>query len=116
MSLVITIRTAVAAAAIVAVAGCSSSPTRDRAAVERPPELLSAGDFELSRDCAAVPGTVYRTDFVVTEAGVVERVAAAEGPACVQAALSQWVRTFRYAPGSTPARSAIDWMVTVARQ
>jgi hypothetical protein len=84
--------------------------------MERAPVLLSAGQLDLPRDCDPVPGEVYRTEYVVDAAGSVERVARADGPPCVQAALSQWVRTFRYQPGSAPTDSVIDWMVTVARK
>jgi hypothetical protein len=97
-----------------ALAGCNSSPIRDRAALERPPVLLSAGVLELPADCAVPPGTVYRTQYLVGEGGTVEQVASAEGPPCVQSALVRWVNTFRYAPGTTSAQSTVDWMVTVA--
>jgi hypothetical protein len=106
----------VAAVVLAALAGCSSSPSRDRAAVERPPELLYVGDLRLPQDCAPVPGAVYRAEYVVGEGGGVEGVVSSDGPPCVQAALSQWVRTFRYAPGSAPASSVIDWMITVAQR
>jgi hypothetical protein len=110
------LRNAAAAVVFAALAGCSSSPIRDRAAVERPPVLLSAGVLELPADCAAAPGTVYRTEYVVGEGGEVRRVTSAEGPPCVQSALASWVSTFRYAPGSAPASSTVDWMVTVAQK
>jgi hypothetical protein len=97
-------------------AGCVSQPGRERAAVERPPALLSAGVLELPADCTAEPGIVYRTEFLVDDSGAVDRVTHAEGPACVQVALADWVNTFRYAPRSTPAEATIDWMITVARK
>lgn len=106
----------VAVVALVALAGCSHNPVRDRAAVERPPELLSAGVLELPVDCKAEPGTVYRAEYLVGDGGAVDRVTNAEGPPCVQVALAGWVSTFRYAPRSTPAEATIDWMVTVARK
>lgn len=102
--------------AVAALAGCASQPAGDRAAVERPPELLSAGDLALPSDCTPTPGVVYRTEYVVGEGGSVDRVERVEGPACLQAALAGWVRTFRYAPGSPPANSTVDWMATVARK
>jgi len=89
---------------------------RDRAAVERPPELLSAANFELPADCAAAPGSVYRVSYLVGEGGGVDHVDSAEGPPCVQSALARWVSTFRYAPGAAPAESTVDWMVTVAQK
>lgn len=101
---------------VAALAGCASPPVGDRAAVERPPELLSAGDFTLPPDCAPTPGVVYRTEYVVGDRGAVERVDRVEGPPCLQAALAGWVHTFRYAPGTPPARSTVDWMATVARK
>jgi hypothetical protein len=110
------IRDAAAVVAFAALAGCSSSPIRDRTAVERPPELLSSAVLELPADCAVAPGTVYRTQYLVGEGGEVEQVASADGPPCVQSALARWVSTFRYAPGSAPANSTVDWMVTVARK
>ncbi len=63
-----------------------------------------------------MPGEVYRASYVVGAGGSVERVASADGPPCVQAALSQWVSTFRYQPGTAPTDSVIDWMVTVAQK
>jgi hypothetical protein len=109
-------RNGVAVLVFAALAGCSASPMRDRAAVERPPELLASGVLELPADCAVAPGAVYRTRYVVSEGGEVEQVASAEGPPCVQSALTRWVSTFRYAPGSAPANSTVDWMVTVAQK
>jgi hypothetical protein len=109
-------RNSVAVPVFAALAGCGSSPLRDQAAVERPPELLSAGALELPADCAAAPGTVYRVRYLVSEGGGVDHVASAEGPPCVQSALTRWVSTFRYAPGSAPANSTVDWMATVARK
>ena len=109
-------RNSVAVTVFAALAGCSSSPLRDRAAVERPPELLSVGALELPADCAVAPGMVYRTRYLIGEGGEVEQVASAEGPPCVQSALTRWVSTFRYAPGSAPANSTVDWMATVARK
>lgn len=116
MSPELNLRAAAAVLAFAALAGCSSSPVRDGAALERPPELLSSGALELPADCAVAPGTVYRTQYLVGEGGKVEQVASAEGPPCVQAALVRWVSTFRYAPGAEPAESTVDWMVTVARK
>jgi hypothetical protein len=109
-------RTRGAVIVFAALAGCSSSPLRDRAVVERPPDLLSSGVLALPADCAVAPGTVYRTQYLVGEGGKVEQVASAEGPPCVQSALTRWVSTFRYAPGSAPANSTVDWMVTVAQK
>ena len=116
MSPLMSFRNSVAVPVFAALAGCSSSPLRDRAAVERPPELLSAGALELPADCAVAPGAVYRTRYLVGEAGEVEQVASAEGPPCVQSALTRWVSTFRYVPGSAPVDSTVDWMATVARK
>jgi hypothetical protein len=116
MSPVARFRAVAVTLAVAALAGCASQPAGDRAAVERPPELLSAGDLELPSDCAPIPGVVYRTDYVVGEGGSVDRVERVEGPACLQAALAGWVRTFRYAPGTPPAHSTVDWMATVARK
>ena len=116
MSPQMSFRNSVAVLVVAALAGCSSSPLRGRAAVERPPELLSSGVLELPADCAVAPGTVYRTRYLVGEGGEVEQVASAEGPPCVQSALTRWVSTFRYAPGSAPANSTVDWMVTVAQK
>jgi hypothetical protein len=110
------LRNAAAAVVFAALAGCSSSPIRDRAALERPPELLSAGVLELPADCAVPPGTVYRAQYRVDAGGKVEQVASSEGPPCVQSALASWVSTFRYAPGTAPAESTVDWMVTVAQK
>ena len=116
MSRAMSMRDAAAVVAFAALAGCSSSPIRDRMAVERPPDLLSAGALELPAGCAAAPGTVYRVRYLVGEEGGVDHVASADGPPCVQSALARWVSTFRYAPGSAPANSTVDWMVTVARK
>lgn len=105
-----------AALAFVLLAGCVSLTERDRAAVERPPELLSAGVLELPADCTAEPGIVYRAEYLVDGSGAVDRVTHAEGPVCVQVALADWVNTFRYAPRSAPVEATIDWMITVARK
>ena len=116
MSPPLNLRNTAAAVVFAVLAGCSSSPIRDRAAVERPPVLLSAGVLELPADCAVPAGTVYRTQYLVGQGGDVEQVASAEGPPCVQSALARWVSTFRYAPGTAPAESTVDWMVTVAQK
>jgi hypothetical protein len=104
------------AVVLAALAGCSSHPARDRAAVERPPALLSAGVLDLPADCAAVPGAVYRAEYSVGDGGAVDSVAKVDGPPCVQEALSRWVSTFRYVPGSAPETATLDWMLTVARK
>jgi len=106
----------VLAVALAASGGCATRPARDRAAAERPPDLLSAGVLDVPAGCPAVPGAVYRAEFVVGESGAVEQVTRADGPPCVQSALSQWLRTFHYAAGSAQASATIDWMVTVARR
>jgi hypothetical protein len=106
----------VAVLGLVLLAGCASQPGRERAAAERPPVLLSAGVLELPEDCTAEPGTVYRAEYLVGDSGAVDRVTHAEGPACVQVALADWVNTFRYAPRSAPLAATIDWMITVARK
>jgi hypothetical protein len=110
------LKSAMATVVVAALAGCATQPAGDRAAVERPPVLLSAGDLALPPDCAPTPGVVYRTEYVVGEGGGVDRVARVEGPACLQAALAGWVRTFRYEPGTPATPSTIDWMATVARK
>jgi hypothetical protein len=101
---------------VAALAGCASQSAVDRAAVVRSPVLLSAGDLALPPDCAPTPGVVYRTEYVVGEGGGVDHVARVEGPACLQAALTGWVSTFRYEPGTPTTHSIIDWMATVARK
>ncbi len=112
----VAIRACALAAGAAVVAGCAGHSTRAPAGAGAPPALLSAGEFALPADCPAVPGAVYRAEYVVTAGGEVEGVTRADGPDCVQSTLSDWVRTFRYAPGAAPASATVDWMLTVARR
>jgi hypothetical protein len=111
------LRAALAVAGILA-AACTS--IRDRGApagAPAPPlQLVSAGDLALPRDCQVPDGVVYRTYFVVQVDGRVGDIRPDPAPACLQAALAQWLGSARYAPAAEAVPTAMDWISVSARR
>lgn len=99
-------------------AGCASLPDHGKPAAIPPPplRLVSAGNLELPRDCDVRDGVVYRTSFVVQSDGRVADIRPEPAPACVRAAVSEWLGGVRYAPPGEAVATAIDWMSVSARR
>jgi hypothetical protein len=93
-------------------AGCATQRAPEVPAVVAPPslQLIAAGKLEVPRDCAFRSGRVYRTRYQVRSDGRVEGVAPDPAPACLQAALADWVGGFQYVAPGEPVASVIDWM------
>jgi hypothetical protein len=100
------------------VAGCASTGDHGTPAGIPPPplQLVSAGDLELPRSCEVHDGVVYRTNFVVQSDGRVADIRPDPAPACLRAALTDWLRGVRYAPPGEAVPTAIDWMSVSARR
>lgn len=110
-------RVFVAFAAIV-VAGCAS--VRDQgmpASVPAPPvRLIAAGELELPGGCEFVDGVPYRSEFVVQGDGRVVDIRPGPAPACLQAALADWLASFQYAPPGEAVATTFDWMAVTGRR
>lgn len=102
----------------IVVAGCASIGDHGTTAGIPPPplQLVSAGDLELPGDCAVRDGVVYRTNFVVQSDGRVADIRPDPAPACLRAALTEWLNGVRYAPPGEAIPTAIDWMSVSARR
>jgi hypothetical protein len=108
---------AVVVGAAILVAGCASLRDHGKpATIPAPPlQLVSASNVDLPRDCPVRGGAVYRTNFVVQGDGRVADIQPEPAPACVQAALAEWLRGARYAPPGEAVATQIDWMSVSAR-
>jgi hypothetical protein len=98
-------------------AGCASLRDHGMAA-EIPPaplRLVSASDVELPRGCQVRGGVVYRTNFVVHGDGRVADIQPEPAPACLQAALAEWLHGVQFAPPGEAVPTQIDWMSVSAR-
>jgi hypothetical protein len=103
---------AVVISAGILTAGCAS--LRDHgtpADIPVPPlRLVSASNVDLPRDCEVRGGAVYRTNFVVQGDGRVADIQPEPAPACVQAALDEWLHGAQFAPRGEAVATQIDWM------
>lgn len=98
-------------------AGCASLRDQGMPA-EIPPaplRLVSASNVDLPRDCPVRGGAVYRTNFVVHGDGRVADIQPEPAPACLQAALSEWLHGVQFAPPGEAVATQIDWMSVTAR-
>ena len=102
----------------IVVAGCASIGEQGTPAGIPPPplQLVSAGDLKLPSDCAVRDGVVYRTNFVVQGDGHVADIRPDPAPACLRAALTEWLNGVSYAPPGEAIPTAIDWMSVSARR
>jgi hypothetical protein len=102
----------------IVVAGCASIGERGtHAGIPPPPlRLVSAGDLKLPSDCDVRDGVVYRTNFVVQGDGRVAHIRPDPAPACLRAALTEWLNGVSYAPPGEAIPTAIDWMSVSARR
>lgn len=96
----------------IVVAGCASIGERGiHGGIPPPPlQLVSSGDLELPGDCDVRDVVVYRTNFVVQDDGHVADIRADPAPACLQAAITEWLNGVRYAPPGEAIPTVIDWM------
>jgi hypothetical protein len=103
---------AVVVGAGILAAGCASLRDHGMTA-EIPPaplRLVSASDVELPRDCQVRGGAVYRTNFVVHGDGRIADIQPEPAPACLQAALAEWLHGVEFAPPGEAVVTQIDWM------
>jgi hypothetical protein len=102
----------------IVVAGCASIGEQGTPAGIPPPplRLVSAGDLKLPSDCDVRDGVVYRTNFVVQGDGRVAHIRPDPAPACLRAALTEWLNGVSYAPPGESIPTAIDWMSVSARR
>ena len=109
---------AMVAVSTIVVAGCASVGERGPPAGNPPPplQLVSAGNLKLPRDCDVRDGVVYRMNFVVQGDGRVADIRTDPAPACLGAALTEWLNGVRYAPPGEAVPTAIDWMSVSARR
>lgn len=99
--------------AAVLTVGCKSIPSIPP--TQPPLTLLSAGSLDLPNGCVA--SGVVTVAFTVATSGVTRDVQAVDAPACVAAALTVWVESFRYEPPARDTPTKIEWMmVTAPRQ
>lgn len=103
-----------AAAAIIA--GCATQAPQPVSVPPPPLQLLSSAKLQIPDDCAFHGGTMYRTSYVVQGNGRVTDVQPPRAPSCLQAALTQWVDSFVYAPPGVPVPTLIDWMGVPGRR
>ena len=103
--------------AAASMAGCATQGHPPAASIPPPPlQLLSADPLQLPQDCDVRSGVMYRTSYVVQADGHVADVQAEPAPACLQAALTGWVGSLKYAPPGEPVPTVMDWMVVTARR
>lgn len=104
--------------AIALAAGCQA--TAPTTAVPPPPtQLLEAARFDLPADCSVTSGRTYRMSYTIGidgRTGSLGAITPPDAPACLQAALSSWVSSFRYAPLSQAEAATTDWMLVTARR
>jgi hypothetical protein len=98
-------------AALMALAGCQTTPTAPPAA---PPSLrlMQSQPLVLAPDCNA-SGSFF-VEFSVLGDGRTSNIQAPEGPACVQQALTTWVSSFRYAPPGQETPAGLEWLMVTA--
>lgn len=92
-------------------AACQTSPVRP---VPPTPQLLSSAPLELPADCRASGSLIVK--FAIAADGVTSNIQPPQAAQCVQAALTAWVASFRYAPQAAETPMAIEWLMVEARQ
>ena len=104
--------------AAIVVAGCVSVPDQGMpVGVPAPPvRLIAAGDLKLPGGCEFLDGVLYRSEFVVQGDGRVVDIRPGPAPACLQAALADWLGSFQYAPPGEAVATTFDWMAVTARR
>jgi hypothetical protein len=104
---------AMAMMAVAVLAGCELAPPAPEVA---PPELhlIDSQPLVMAEDCAA-SGSVF-VEFTVRADGRTDDVKLPEAPACVRAALSTWVDSFRYSPRVAGVATGIEWLLVSARR
>jgi hypothetical protein len=91
--------------------GCQTTPTAPPAP---PPSLrlMQSQPLAIAADCNA-SGSFF-VEFTVLSDGSTGDIRAAQGPACVQQALSAWVSSFRYLPPGRETSAGLEWMMVTA--
>lgn len=97
--------------AVIALSGCQTSPDKP---LPPAPRLLTSAPLQLPADCQASGSFLVRFD--VHRNGEPSNIQPPPAAACVQAALSAWVASFRYAPQAGETPMAIEWLMVEARR
>ena len=96
----------------IAIAACETAPRRPPAAP--PLQMIRSGQLVVPQDCAASGSVVV--DYMVGEDGQTDDIHVPSAPACLQAALSEWVASFRYAPQQGEVPASIEWLVVEGKR
>lgn len=98
-------------AALGLLSGCQTAPVQT---IPPTPQLLASAPLQLPDDCAASGSFVVQ--YAVQEDGKTGSIQPPSAPACVQAALTSWVASFRYLPRLEEMPMSIEWLVVTAKQ
>jgi hypothetical protein len=107
------LRAAALGIALQGLAACSLVAPR----VAPPPpslELVQSNAVELAPEC--VPTASMQVSFTVERSGETSNIQPSSGPACVQAALADWVRSFRYSPIAASTTGSVEWLLVTAKR
>jgi hypothetical protein len=91
--------------------GCHTAPVRP---IPPAPQLLAAAPLQLPNDCAASGSFVVQ--FAVHENGATGNIQPPAAPACLQAALTSWVASFRYVPQPDETSMSIEWLMVTGKK
>jgi len=101
-----------ALAVLLMMSGCQT-PSQ-RAAMPVPLELTSSSPLQLEAGCQ--PSGSVIVEFTVQPDGVTSGIRTAAAPDCLQAALTTWVASFRYAPPGSSIPASVEWLLVTARK
>lgn len=96
----------------VALSGCQTAPTR--APAEATMRILQSEPLKVPDNCEA-SGSHF-VEFTVMSDGRTHDIKAGSGPACLQAALTAWVSSFRYEAPGQDIPTAVEWMMVTAHK
>ena len=97
----------------VALSACQSVP-ENSAFPQSDLKLIRSAPLQLPATCTATSSIIV--DFTVLESGQTDNIRPAEGPECLQQALTAWVASFRYAPVTTETPSSVEWLLVEAKK
>jgi hypothetical protein len=104
---------AVLMAGAIALSGCQLAPTKAPSS-KGTIRILESRPPVFADNCEASGS--YFVEFTVLSDGRTGEIQAPAAPACVQQALTEWVKSFRYeAPGQN-IPSGVEWMMVTARK
>jgi hypothetical protein len=94
--------------ALVAIAGCQTTPQRQIPDPPVRPEILSANPLRIAAGCQV--NTAVDIGYTIQADGSVADLALSDAPACIREALTAWVSSYRYAPQALPVATGFGWM------